>query len=505
MQTVPSELFYQQVGINEKLCHKLEIEHARVEQYAEAYDHLKIQFAKLQRQHFGSKSERYIEDQLPLFGDLSTPEDQEDDEAVVVSSHKRKKKVKNELPVTVRIIPVTDDQRICPCGKEKCPMGFETKKILNYKPAVFEMIEERREKLGCDCEQGGVTVAPKPLHILPKAEASESLLAHLVSSKIRDRQPFYHLEKQLRSQYGVNLSRQTMSRWFIELTKPLQPIYNLLKDELLDYEIASCDATKLQVLKEPGRRPQTKSLIHCMRGGAPGREVILFAYTPSDHSEFLVEWFQGWTGKLHTDASPIFDQLENTGVTIIACNLHARRKFEEITKATKKNGLAAHAMRVYKKLYRIERKAKEEEMSPEQRLALRQKESKPIMDEYKEWLEEYYPKVLPQSHLGRAMEYVIKHWENMTRFLDDGRCEIDNNHTERDIKLLVLARKNFLFCDTMPGANALAMHASLALTAELHHHNVCRYFTYLYERLPHCKTLEDIEALLPWNVPPDST
>ncbi len=86
MQTVPSELFYQQVGINEKLCHKLEIEHARVEQYAEAYDHLKIQFAKLQRQHFGSKSERYIEDQLPLFGDLSTPEDQEDDEAVVVSS-----------------------------------------------------------------------------------------------------------------------------------------------------------------------------------------------------------------------------------------------------------------------------------------------------------------------------------------------------------------------------------------------------------------------------------
>ena len=77
--------------------------------------------------------------------------------------------------------------------------------------------------------------------------------------------------------------------------------------------------------------------------------------------------------------------------------------------------------------------------------------------------------------------------------------------TQRDIKLLVLARKTLLFCDTMPGATALAMHASLALTAELHHHNVCRYFTYLYERLPHCKTLEDIEALLPWNVPPDST
>ena len=184
MQSVPSELFYQQVGMNEKLCHELEIEHARVEQYSEAYDHLKLQFAKLQRQHFGSKSERYIEDQLPLFGDLTTPDDQEEGEPVVVASHKRKKKAKNELPVRVEIIQVPDNQRTCACGKEKCFMGYETKQRLNHIPAVFEMIEERREKLGCDCDKGGVTVAPQPLRILPKVEATESLLAHLVSSKL---------------------------------------------------------------------------------------------------------------------------------------------------------------------------------------------------------------------------------------------------------------------------------------------------------------------------------
>jgi transposase len=148
------------------------------------------------------------------------------------------------------------------------------------------MIEQRREvavcSKGCD---GSIVTAPAPKQVLPKVKVTEEFLSFLVVSKLDDRQPLYHLEKQLSERHGLDCSRQTMARWVIDLMLPLQPIYNLLKDYVIEYDIASCDATTLQVLKEPGRHPETKSYVYCMRGGPPDQSVVLYEYNEKQHKQ----------------------------------------------------------------------------------------------------------------------------------------------------------------------------------------------------------------------------
>ncbi len=136
----------------------------------------------------------------------------------------------------------------------------------HYQPTVFEMIVQKREVVACPkgCD-GSMKTAPGPLQILPKAKVTEEFLAFLIVSKLDDRQPLYHLEKQLEEQYGIECNRQTMARWMIGLMEPLRPMFNLLKDEAILYDVSSCDATTLQVLREPGRAAETKFYVYCMR------------------------------------------------------------------------------------------------------------------------------------------------------------------------------------------------------------------------------------------------
>ena len=482
---------------------------AQLEEYRQAYDRLSHQIKDLLRNRFGSSSERFS-DPENLQGDLFTEdgiplvEITEEDETTTVPSHTRRTKKKvdtSKYPRTIEIIAVDEADRICSCGCEKSIIRYETKELYDYRPAVFSVIEQRREvvacKKGCD---SSIKTAPAPLHILPKIKATEALLAQIVVAKLHDRQPLYHLEK-----YGrvVDISRETMARWMIALIHPMRPLFNLMKEGVIDYNIASLDATTLQVLKEPGRAPTKKSYAYCFRGGPPDKSVVLYAYNYENHKTFVDQWFDGFVGSIHMDADPFFDLLlEDEEVLASFCNAHARRYFEKVAKHTKKQGLAHEALRYYKKLYKIERRAKDEGLSSDGRHALRQAESKPIMIEFKAWLDENLPLVLPQSPLGKAFKYTIKHWAGLSRFLDDGRLEADNNFTEQQIKPLVIARKNFMFANSMDGAHALCMHLSFIRTALLHKLDPYQYYVAVMKKIPHCKTVEDYEALLPWNTTP---
>jgi len=484
----------------------------RCDQYMQAYDSLQHQVKELLRNRFGKKSERFIDPENPqmsLFdadekfstadaaGDLITEEE------ITIPAHKRKKKTKGnkELPRRIEIIPLSDADRICSCGACKDIIRYETKEMIDYQPAVFEILEQRREvgvcPKGCD---GSIITAPAPLHILPKTKATEEFLSFLVVSKLEDRQPLYHLEKQLTERFGVDCSRQTMANWVIGLMEPLQPIFNLMKDEVIEYDIASTDATTLQVLNEPGRKPETKSYVYCIRGGEPSKLVILYEYNYEDHKKFVRDWFEGFTGYLHVDGDDFFELIGDTIAKLVNCNAHARRKFEPIAQGAKGKGLAKEAMRIFKELYKIEREAKNNNFTSDQRYEWRQKKSKPIMDKFKIWLDEMMPTVLPQSPLGKAMQYCINLWPGLIRFLDDGRLEIDNNLTEQEIKPLVIARKNFMFCASMDGAKALCMHFSFIRTAKLHGLDPYHYYVKLLKSIPHCKSVEDYEKLLPWNI-----
>ncbi len=508
-----AEIIQQQVNEIQALKAELTTFQKRCEQYAQAYDALQHQIEALQRYRFGKKSERFIDPEQPQLSFFEAdkklavmdaaeivPEDE-----INRTAHSCKKKQKKEkiIPVRVEIIPVDEADKQCVCGACKTVVRYETKQLMHHQQAVFEIIEQRREVVACSkgCD-GQMMTAPAPLQVLPKVRATEEFLAFLIVSKLDDRQPLYHLEKQLAQRYGLDCSRQTMARWLIDLKTVLQPLYNLYKDHVIDYDMGSCDATGLQVLREPGRLPETTSYVYCMRGGPPAQSVVLYAYNDKLHKLFLNDWFEGFKGYLHVDGDPFFEGLGEL-VQLVNCNAHARRKFEPIAQSAKGKSLAKEALRYFKALYKIEREAKKQLLNPEQRYALRQREAKPLLTQFKQWLEDMWPTVLPQSPLGKAIQYCLKLWPGLMRYLDDGRLEIDNNLTEQQIKPFVIARKNFLFCTSVEGAEALCLHFSLIRTAKLHGLDPYQYYVQLLKSLPHCRTVEDYEKLLAWNVKRD--
>tara|TARA_B100000035_G_C21020938_1_gene564038 strand:- start:66 stop:1682 length:1617 start_codon:yes stop_codon:yes gene_type:complete len=477
----------------------------------EQCEFLRSQNDYLRRNLYGSRSERFIDNdpspQLGLFSNNDqyemdeSAEDAPENNVISIKSYKRKKKrqeVLAGLPCREVIIPVAESDRYCQYGHEKCFIRYESHEKLHYIPAIIERIIEKREVLGA-CSHGctqGVCIAPSPQVALPKVRATEELISHIIISKVEDRQPLYHLEKKL----NLLISRQVMADWFIKAAQALQPLANLMLDTVSDHHVAGVDATTLQVLNEPDRSAETKSSIYCLLGGAPGEEVILYHYNALQHKAFLKNLFDGFVGTLHGDASPLYDTFDDKKIKMSYCNAHARRYFEPIAKATKKVGIAKKVMTIYRKLYIVEDLAKKEQMTSRQRYDLRQKKSKPLMDELNQLLTDSAPLIPPKSTLHNAVMYVLNHWSGLYRFIDDGELEIDNNLTEQEIKPFVIGRKNFMFACSVAGANALAVHFSLVRTANKHGLDPYQYYVHILKHIPLCTSVDDYEKLLPWNV-----
>ncbi len=442
---------------------------------------------------------------IKLLPSSNSSSETEKDNVIDIKPHQRRKKAHKQLSAALPhrevIIPVENKQ--CGCGKEKTVIRHETTELFNYQPPVYEVIVQKREVVVCPkaCAQSMET-APNPKRILPKTNITSNLLAHVVVSKLHDRQPHYHFEKRLIETLGFEFRRNKLSRWFIESGFSIQPLINLSKDAILDYDVAFCDPTSLQVLREPGRAPTTSSYVYCIRGGAPDQKAVIYEYNAAEHKNFLTNWFSEFSGYLHVDGQNIYDDMESTGrIKLVYCNTHSRRKFEAIAKQVKsQDGLSHHALRFYQNIYHLERKAKELALSPNAKKEFRNKHMQPLFTEFNTWLNEEYPTLLPQSSIGNAFQYTIRHWDGLTRFFDDGRLEIDNNGTEQLIKYLVMARKAFLFSTSVNGAKALCNHLSLIRMAVLHKLDTYSYYVKIFDSLPYCKTLEDYESLLPWNI-----
>ena len=496
---------------NFELKYRVQTLEIQNQQFHEEYERLLHMMKVASRTLYGQKSEKYIDDetdqQLSLLEttESATIEEPAIDQTETVTYQRKKGKRKDQyanLPRKEVVIKVAEENRVCHCGCEKQLVRYESKDKIHFQPAVFEILVEKREVLACPkgCAESIIT-ADVPKVALPKVMATEELLGHIAVSKILDRQPLYHLEKQFASRYQTNISRQTMARWMVEMSKVFQPLLNLMKESFLSYDIGALDATPIQVLKEPGRAATTKSSAYCIRGGPPGQEVVLYEYNAAKHKLFLADYLLDYHGYLHVDAANTFDDLPAGELIILSyCNAHARRKFEQIMKTAKKPGLAKEVVFIYKRLYKVEREAKQLKFTPAERYQLRQEKAKPIMDELKILLDEYVDKVLPKSPLGQAIQYCLSHWKGLNEFLNDGRLEADNNLTEQQIKYFVMGRKNFLFCDTIGGAEATMIHYGLMLTAKLHGLNPLAYYVHILKQLPHCETINDFEKLLPWNI-----
>lgn len=474
--------------------------------------HLQEENALLRQRLFGRKSEQTPEPsspQLAMFNEAEslvepvTEEAVEEAEEVVTTTAKRRGKRKPlpvELPRVEVIHELPEHELNCACGCRKQAIGEEVSEQLEIVPMQIRVIKHIRKVYGCKgCECAPVS-ADKPAQLIEKSLASPSVLAMLLTTKYVDGLPLHRFEKVL-GRHGIDIPRQTLARWVIQCGERLQPLLNLLRDHLLESPVIHCDETRVQVLKESGRDPASHSWMWVQTGGPPDRPVVLFDYSTSRAQEVPSRLLQGYRGYLMTDDYAGYNAVAaQDGIERLGCWAHARRKFVEAQKVQPKGktGRADVALGLINKLYGIERELKD--ASAEQRHHGRQQRSQPVLAQLKSWLGKTQPQVTAQNALGKAVNYLASNWRKLERYVEAGHLPIDNNAAERAIRPFVIGRKNWLFSDTPKGATASAQLYSLVETAKTNGHEPYAYLRHILERLPLANSVEDYEALLPWNV-----
>ncbi|MEE4159718.1 IS66 family transposase, partial [Pseudomonas viridiflava] len=315
--------------------------------------------------------------------------------------------------------------------------------------------------------------------------------------------PLHRFETVL-SRHGIDIPRQTLARRIIQCSEHFQPLLNLMRDRLLESPVIHCDETRVQVLKEPDRDPTSQSWMWVQASGPPDRKVVLFDYTSSRAQDVPLRLLESYRGYVMTDDYAGYNALAlQPGVERLAFMAHARRKFVDAQKVQPKGktGRADIALTLINKLYGIEREFKD--ASNEQRFIVRQEKSLPILGQLKVWLDKTQSQVTPQSALGKAVHYLANNRNRLERYVEAGYLPIDNNAAERAIKPFVIGRKAWLFSDTVNGATASAKIYSLVETAKVNGQEPYTWLRHVLERLPQAQSVEDYEALLPWNCSPE--
>jgi transposase len=431
---------------------------------------------------------------------------------ITIPGHSRRapgrKPIADNLPRVDIIHDLPEAEKICP--KDGTPLvriGEEESRQIEYIPARVQVVRNIRLKYGCPCCKSHIKLAEKPAQILPKSNAAPSLLAHIACAKYVDGLPLNRQEKQFH-RLGLNLPRATTANWMIKLAEVVIPIINLLNDHLLDGPLIQCDETTLQVLRSH-KAASSDHFMWVRAGGLPERKVLLFDYAPSRSAETAKRLLLGYKGILLTDGYEAYNNVAKAQSLVHAgCMAHARRYFKDVTKAQPEASRRAHiALDYIGKLYAIERDLRQRTVPApvNEWLDERQKKSAPIMIEFKAWLDDLAPKLPPQMLLAKAVHYALGQWNKLCVFLTNPIVPIDNNRCENAIRPFVIGRRNWLFCDTTAGATASARLYSLVETARANELEPHAYLTHLFTHLPTATTVDQFEALLPWNVRIDSS
>jgi transposase len=473
-------------------------------------------------QRFGATSEKLATlDQLNLFNEAeataATQDTTSETTTTTVPEHTRargkRKPIDAKLPRVRVEHDIADAAKICPCGCTLTRIGEEISEQYDIVPAQARVLQNVRFKYACRGCEGtshdgpAVVIAEVPAQPIPKSNASPGLLAHIGVSKFQDGMPLYRVSGIL-ARSGIDVSRTTMATWMIKIGRLVTPLINLMDETQLAYNILQMDETGVQVLKEDGRAADAKSFMWVRRGGAPGQRIVLYDYTPTRAASVPMRVLQDYQGFLQSDGYAGYDAPgKRDGVIHVGCLAHARRKFFEAMKAqhavgaAAAKGLAHQGLLLIRKIYAVDKTAREAKLTPEQRKELRDKEAKPIWDELRKWLDTNLGTAPPGSLTGKAMNYLASEWPRLIRVLDDGRLELDNNLCENAIRPFVMGRKAWLFSDTPAGAEASAKIYSLIETAKANGIEPYSYLKRVFTELPRAKTLADFEALLPWGKP----
>jgi len=479
------------------------------------YAYLEEKFRLAQHKQFGKSTEGYP-GQGELFNELEQLVDQLDAEPSEADkesiTYERKKPVRKplpkDLPRDVIIHDLADEDKSCDdCGHELHRMGEDKSEQLEFIPAQIKVIEHVRPKYSCrHCEQHATKVtikqAPVPASPIPKSFATPSLLSQIITSKYQYGLPLYRQES-LFKEYGIPLSRQTMSSWLLKCADLLKPLYDKLHQHLLQQNVIQADETTLKVIESD--KTKCYMWLYCTGTDSPDSNhtdipnIVLYDFHESRASQCAITFLQGHTGYLQVDG---YQGYESTQATLVGCWAHARRKFKEAdiaqSKGKPKAGKATWAVNHIRKLYRIEAAIKNK--SPSEKQAYRIEHTTPLLEEYKTWLDKSILQVPPKSALGKALAYSLNQWPKLTRYLEDGHLNIDNNRAERAVKPFVIGRKNWLFSNTKSGADASSVLYSIVETAKANNLVPFDYLHYLLKALSERNQQAEMEDLLPWNV-----
>lgn len=488
-------------------------------QQLEAQNHwLKEQFKLARARQFGSSSEATAElsqvalvfNEAEVLAD-STPVESEPETITYTRVRKsvgHRQEMLAELPTEVREYRLPEEEQICKaCGGSMHEMSAQTREELEIIPAQVKVIRHVRYVYGCrHCDRNEIEVpivtAPAPRALIPKSLASASSVAYVMSEKFVESMPLYRIEKRF-ERMGIDLPRQVLSNWMIKGGEMLEPVYDRMRARLLELDILHADETTVQVLHESGRSAQSKSYMWLYRSGRDGPPIVCYEYQQTRDGEHARRFLSGFAGHVHADGYAGYNDLAN--VTLVGCWAHARRKFTDAAKILPKSQrndpshMVNIALKHINRLFEIERTLAD--ATSEERGSAREARSRPIVDEFKCWLDTASSKVLLKSALGEAVGYCRNQWPKLVVFLEDGRLELSNNRAERSIKPFVIGRKNWLFANTPRGARASAVIYSLVETAKEAGLNPFEYFKFVLEHLARTENADPstIDSLLPWS------
>ncbi|MGP9533113.1 MULTISPECIES: IS66 family transposase [unclassified Halomonas] len=416
-------------------------------------------------------------------------------------SRKRRQRGFSDTLLRERIeLTLSDDEK---AGASKT-FFTKVKEELEYIPAQLKVLEYWQEK--AVFEQDGeerVIAAARSTHPLGKCIATPSLLAYLIISKYADGLPLYRQE-QMFKRLGHDLSRTSMAHWIIRLNDVFKPLMNLMRETQNGSDYLQADETRIQVLKEDGKKAQSDKWMWVTRGGPPGKPSVLFDYDPSRGGQVPVRLLDNFQGILQADGYSGYGQVcRENGLTRIGCWDHARRKFVEASRAAPAKGKKGQpskadvALSHIRKLYAVEKAANE--LSDAERYRVRQEKSLPLLSTFKAWLEKNASKVLKGSLTRKAMDYTLNQWDTLVGYCKRGDLKISNAGAENAIRPFALGRKAWLFADTSQGAKASATCYSLIETAKANGLEPSAYIHHVLTHIADAVTLEQLETLLPWN------
>jgi transposase len=474
-------------------------------------DRLRAIIRELQRHRFGRRSERLDPDQLAL-----ALEELEQSVAAVEADedHAPAKPRSSSAPVKRQInrgalpacLPrletvIEPETRTCPCCQgEMQRIGEDVAERLDLVPAKLRVLAVRRPRYACRACAGTLVQAPAPPRLIEGGLPTEALIAHVIVSKYADHLPLYR-QAQMFAREGVELDRSTLADWVGRAAWWLRPLHERLLDQLRASAKLFADETPAPVL-DPGRgRTKTGQLFAYARDdrpwGGPAPPAVAYCYAPDRKADRPIAHLKGFRGILQVDGYAGYRVMAEAGeVALALCWAHVRRRFFEIAQAGNAP-IATEALARIAALYAIEQECRGR--AAEERCAVRQERTVPLLGDLKTWLEARLAAVSKKSTLAEAIRYALVRWQGLVRFIDDGRIEIDSNVVERTIRPIALNRKNALFAGSDGGGEHWAILASIIETAKLNGIEPRAYLTDVLTALASGHPINRVDQLLPWS------